>query len=88
MALRAMTARATHAQRKCSQGCGAKIWTGQPILVLAQGGHVPYDARVLVFHVSCVQELLPSTSLPEAVTESQAVRDIVAVYHALGQRVG
>lgn len=89
MPFRTMTATTRFAaDYKCAQGCGAKIWKGQPVLVLQQGSHVPYDVRTLVYHVSCIQELLPSTPLPEAVTESQAVREIVAVYHALGQRLG
>lgn len=89
MALRTMTATKRHAEQyRCAQGCGAKIWKGQPVVVLQQGSHVPYDVRTLVFHVSCIQELLPSSPLPEAVTGSQAVREIVAVYYALGERLG
>jgi hypothetical protein len=72
----------------CSQNCGAKIWEGQPVIVLRQGNHVPYDARTLVFHASCVRATLPDISTPEATTMEQAIQDIVNVYHALGQRVG
>lgn len=87
MPLRARMATEGHAEHKCSQGCGAKIWKGQPVVVLQQGSHVPYDVRMLVFHVSCVQDIMPSTPIPEATTESEAIRDIVAIYYALGQRV-